>query len=64
MTALSEIPDIEWREIYEVAEIPELLKVADELRRPVFYIRDKDTLVKYSCFFVLDGGCQYICIGK
>ena len=55
---LSTMPQQKWKESFCVSSMDELLKLSEELRRPILYIRhaEDDT----SCFFLVDEDRKYI----
>jgi hypothetical protein len=36
-----------------------MIKIADELQRPIFYVADKDTVVQNYEFYIIDGDTIY-----
>lgn len=59
IVALHSFPKVNYRQYYKVNSIKDLIKVADELQKPIFYEIDKDTLVKDYEFHVVDKETVY-----
>ena len=47
--------------IYPIQTFEELVKLSDDLRRPIFYVSDGEEIVKNNRFFVLDDHNRYVC---
>jgi hypothetical protein len=59
IVALQSIPKINFRQYYKVHSIKDLIKIADELQRPIFYEVDKETIVKDYKFHVIEDDIIY-----
>lgn len=59
IVALQKIPKMNYKQYYKVHSIKDLIKIADELQKPIFYEVDKDTLVKDYEFHVIENDIIY-----
>jgi hypothetical protein len=47
-------------QIYELHSIDDLIKVSDEIQKPVFYLKDDIDIIKDYAFHVTDGNNLYV----
>ena len=57
--ALQNIPKTEYRQNYKVHSMKDLIKIADEIQKPIFYETDKDSIVKNLEFRVIENDTIY-----
>ena len=59
IVALQSIPKMNYRQCYKVHSMKDLIKIADELQKPIFYEVDKDTVVKDYEFHIIENDTLY-----
>lgn len=59
IVALQSIPKMTCRQHYKVHSMKDLIKIADELQKPIFYETDKDTVVKNYEFHIIEDDILY-----
>ncbi len=59
IVALQSIPKMNYRQYYKVHSIKDLIKIADELQKPIFYEVDRDIIVRNSEFHVIEDDTIY-----
>lgn len=59
IVALQSIPKMNCRQHYKVHSMKDLIKIADELQKPIFYEIDKDTAVKNYEFHIIEDDILY-----
>lgn len=59
MVALETIPKMNYQQYYKVHSIKDLIKIADEIQKPILYEADKETIVKNYEFHVIDNDVIY-----
>ncbi|MEL7657373.1 MAG: DUF5305 family protein, partial [Bacillota bacterium] len=57
--ALENIPKVNYRQYYKVHSIKDLIKIADEIQKPIFYETDRDNIVKNFEFQVIENDTMY-----
>ncbi|MDD2190178.1 MAG: DUF5305 family protein [Eubacteriales bacterium] len=57
--ALQSIPKANYKQHYKVHSIKDLIKIADEIQKPIYYEIDKDTVVKNYEFYVIENETIY-----
>lgn len=59
IVALQSIPKMNYSNNYIVHSIKDLIKIADEIQKPIYYEIDPDTIVKRYEFFVIENDTIY-----
>ncbi len=59
LVAMKEIPAQEYRGLYQVHSIKDMIKIADEMQRPIFYIPDDTTLLRNNELFLISENTLY-----
>ncbi len=59
IVALQNIPKMNYRQHYKVHSMKDLIKIADELQKPIFYEADPIKQVKNYEFYVIDNDALY-----
>lgn len=59
LVAIDRVVDQAHKEIHQITDIEDLIKLADELEKPVFYIKDKD-LININRFYIVDQEIVYM----
>ena len=54
MVAMKEIPSFESCRLYQVYSIKDMIKIADEVQRPIIYIPDESTLYVYNELLIIN----------
>lgn len=59
MVAMKEIPDLEYSRYYQVYSIKDMIKIADEVQKPIIYIPDENTAVRNNELFIINENSLY-----
>ena len=59
MVAMKEIPSFEFSRLYQVYSIKDMIKIADEVQRPIIYIPDESTLVRNNELLIINENSLY-----
>ena len=59
MVAMKEIPDIEFSRYYQVYSIKDMIKIADEVQKPILYVPDENTAVRNNELFIINENSLY-----
>ena len=60
MVAMREIPDLEYSRFYQVYSIKDMIKIADEVQKPILYIPDESTAVRNNELFIISENSLYL----
>ena len=59
MVAMREIPDLEYSRYYQVYSIKDMIKIADEMQKPIIYIPDDSIAVRNNELFIISENSLY-----
>ncbi|GAB1475406.1 hypothetical protein MASR2M70_02380 [Bacillota bacterium] len=59
MVAMEEIPDLNCSRYYQVHSIKDMIKIADEIQKPIIYVPDDMTLLRGNELYIIDQSNLY-----
>ena len=59
MVAMEEIPVLNCSRYYQVHSIKDMIKIADEIQKPIIYVPDENTLLRDNELFIVDHSSLY-----
>ena len=59
MVAMKEIPDMEFSRYYQVYSIKDMIKIADEVQKPIIYVPDENTAVRNNELLIINENSLY-----
>lgn len=59
MVAMQEIPDLEYSRYYQVYSMKDMIKIADEMQKPIIYIPDENMVVRNNELFIISENSLY-----
>ncbi len=59
MVAMEEIPDLNCSRYYQVYSIKDMIKIADEIQKPIIYVPDDSILLRDNELYIIDNSNLY-----
>ncbi|HZK01814.1 MAG TPA: DUF5305 family protein [Anaerovoracaceae bacterium] len=59
MVAMQEVPDLKFSKSFQVSSMKDMIKIADEVQKPIIYIPDDSLILRNSEMFIIDENNLY-----
>lgn len=59
MVAMQEIPDLKYNQYFQVYSIKDMIKISDEVQKPIIYIPDESIMLRNNELFIIDENNLY-----